>query len=82
MSSSACGKSGMRFSSVHSLGKGWQSPELLKAPEQTWQLLQKKKRKKGRKKENGLSQRGCSSEMPTQAGYSVVLNQPSKTISP
>ena len=50
MSSSACGKSGMRFSSVHSLGKGWQSPELLKAPEQTWQLLQKKK-KKGRKEE-------------------------------
>ena len=45
-------------------------------------IAKKKKRKEGRKKENGLSQRGCSSEMPTQAGYSVVLNQPSKTISP
>ena len=45
---------------------------------QTWQLLQKRKRKK----ENGLSQRGCSSEIPTRAGCSVVLNHPDKTVSP
>lgn len=75
MSSSACGKSGMRFWSVHSLGKGWQGPELLEAD---LAAIAKKKKKK----ENGLSQRGCSSEMPTRAGCSVVLNHPNKTISP
>lgn len=32
MSSSACGKSGVRFWTVHGLGKAWQSQELLKTP--------------------------------------------------
>ena len=46
MSSSACGKSGMRFWSVHSLGKGWQSPELLKADLAAIAKKKKKERKK------------------------------------